>query len=134
MPATVLYTLRSLHAISLCYRLPTPLDCWAAWLSHGSASSQYIIGWQFHVWAVRSLRHGAANMYVLISLGTNAAYIYSVFAMIYYRVRNEPSLASPAATLMDERGATSKMLEPPGCAHAAVTVAACRNRRMLLQC
>ena len=48
---------------------------------------QYVIGWQFHVWAVRSLRHGAANMYVLISLGTNAAYIYSVFAMIYYRVR-----------------------------------------------
>ena len=48
--------------------------------------AQYVIGWQFHVWAVRSLRHGAANMYVLISLGTNAAYIYSVFAMIYYRV------------------------------------------------
>ena len=39
------------------------------------------------MWAVRSLQHGAANMYVLISLGTNAAYIYSVFAMIYYRVR-----------------------------------------------
>ena len=48
--------------------------------------AQYVIGWRFHVWAVRSLQHGAANMYVLISLGTNAAYIYSVFAMIYYRV------------------------------------------------
>ncbi len=48
---------------------------------------QYVIGWQFHVWAYRSLRRGSANMYVLISLGTNAAYIYSLFSIIFARVR-----------------------------------------------
>ena len=45
-----------------------------------------MIGWQFHVWALRSLRRGSANMYVLISLGTNAAYFYSLFSIIYGRV------------------------------------------------
>lgn len=47
---------------------------------------QFVIGWPFHVWAVRSIRRGSANMYALISLGTNAAYFYSLFSIIYARV------------------------------------------------
>ncbi|MFX1512628.1 MAG: heavy metal translocating P-type ATPase [Promethearchaeota archaeon] len=39
-------------------------------------------GWQFHRGAVKVLRHGQFNMDVLIFLGTNAAYWYSLLAMI----------------------------------------------------
>jgi len=41
---------------------------------------QWIVGWQFHrgLWA--ALRHGTADMNTLISVGTNAAYLYSVVA------------------------------------------------------
>ncbi|HSI68538.1 MAG TPA: copper ion binding protein, partial [Planococcus sp. (in: firmicutes)] len=40
---------------------------------------QFIIGWQFYVGAYKNLRNGAANMDVLIALGTSAAYFYSVY-------------------------------------------------------
>src|SRR5690625_4500371 len=40
---------------------------------------QFIIGWQFYEGAYRSLRNGAANMDVLIALGTSAAYFYSLY-------------------------------------------------------
>src|SRR5690625_2255247 len=40
---------------------------------------QFIIGWQFYVGAYRSLRNGAANMDVLVALGTSAAYFYSLY-------------------------------------------------------
>ncbi len=44
-----------------------------------------MIGWSFHAGAVRALRHGAANMDVLVSLGTNAAYAYSVLSAVHRR-------------------------------------------------
>ena len=44
-----------------------------------------MIGWSFHAGAVRALRHGAANMDVLVSLGTNAAYAYSVISAVHRR-------------------------------------------------
>ena len=37
---------------------------------------------RFHRGALKALRHGAANMDVLVSLGTNAAYLYSILAMM----------------------------------------------------
>ncbi|XP_057845686.1 probable copper-transporting ATPase HMA5 [Cryptomeria japonica] len=43
---------------------------------------QFIVGWQFYVGAYNSLRHGSANMDVLVALGTNAAYFYSLYSMI----------------------------------------------------
>ena len=46
---------------------------------------QFIIGWHFHAGAVRALRRGTANMDVLVSLGTNAAYIYSVISAVHRR-------------------------------------------------
>ncbi len=38
-------------------------------------------GWQFHRVAVRQARHGSANMDTLISLGSLAAYLYSIWAL-----------------------------------------------------
>ncbi|KAK9826100.1 hypothetical protein WJX81_003066 [Elliptochloris bilobata] len=46
---------------------------------------QFVIGWSFHARAVGALRHGAANMDVLVSLGTNAAYAYSVLSAVHRR-------------------------------------------------
>lgn len=39
---------------------------------------QFFLGWRFHKGAIKSIKRGTANMDVLVSLGTNAAYFYSV--------------------------------------------------------
>jgi cation-transporting ATPase V/Cu+-exporting ATPase len=38
-------------------------------------------GWQFHRAAIQQARHGSANMDTLISLGSLAAYLYSIWAL-----------------------------------------------------
>lgn len=43
---------------------------------------QFIIGKRFYVGAYKALRRGSANMDVLIALGTNAAYFYSVYTIV----------------------------------------------------
>ena len=43
---------------------------------------QFIFGWRFYIGAYKSLRRGSANMDVLIALGTNAAYFYSVYSVL----------------------------------------------------
>eukprot|EP00899_Mesostigma_viride_P005840 jgi/Mesvir1/15257/Mv06477-RA.1 len=48
-----------------------------------STHVQFVVGWRFYVGAVKSLSHGAANMDVLVALGTNASYFYSVFSVLY---------------------------------------------------
>jgi len=48
-----------------------------------------IVGWEFHRGAIRSLRHGSANMDTLVSLGSTAAYILSVVATFF------PQLVGP---------------------------------------
>lgn len=54
---------------------------------------QFIIGWSFHKGAWRALRRGTANMDVLVSLGTSAAYAYSVASVIIHKVlRSAPVL------------------------------------------
>ena len=45
---------------------------------------QFVIGWRFHVGAVKALRRGTANMDVLVALGTNASYFYSVISILYH--------------------------------------------------
>jgi len=42
---------------------------------------QFIIGRRFYVGAYQALRKGSANMDVLIALGTNAAYFYSLYVV-----------------------------------------------------
>jgi len=43
---------------------------------------QFYTGWGFHIGAWRSLRAGAANMDVLVSLGSNSAYFYSLVLLL----------------------------------------------------
>ncbi|WOL06069.1 hypothetical protein Cni_G14801 [Canna indica] len=43
---------------------------------------QFIIGRRFYIGSYKALRHGSANMDVLIALGTNAAYFYSVYSVL----------------------------------------------------
>lgn len=57
-----------LHSV-LMFLLTTPVQFW--------------VGRRFHLGAFKALRNRAANMDVLVSLGTNASYFYSVFAVIY---------------------------------------------------
>jgi Cu+-exporting ATPase len=47
-----------------------------------STPVQFVIGRRFYIGAYNSLRHGSANMDVLIAFGTNAAYFYSVYAVL----------------------------------------------------
>ncbi len=45
-----------------------------------------IVGWEFHRGAIKTLRHGSANMDTLVSLGSTAAYIMSVVATFFPQV------------------------------------------------
>ena len=47
-----------------------------------STPVQFFIGWRFYAGSYKALRHGSANMDVLIALGTNAAYFYSVYSVL----------------------------------------------------
>ena len=55
---------------------------------------QFIIGWQFYAGAYKSLRSGAANMDVLVALGTSAAFFYSLYESIKWMrgLTNDPHL------------------------------------------
>ena len=46
---------------------------------------QFYVGWVFHRGAYRALRRGRPNMDVLVSVGTNAAYLYSIIAIGWAR-------------------------------------------------
>ena len=57
---------------------------------------QFLVGWHFHADALRVLRRGSANMDVLVSLGTNAAYVYSVISVFHRRALYEAGIAVDA--------------------------------------
>src|SRR5579875_1802344 len=42
-----------------------------------------IVGWEFHRGALKTLRHGSANMDTLISVGSTAAYLMSIVATFF---------------------------------------------------
>lgn len=53
------------------------------WLSLVLATPvQFFVGWRFYKGAYHSLRGGAANMDVLVSLGTTVAYVYSTILTV----------------------------------------------------
>ncbi|XP_020260613.1 probable copper-transporting ATPase HMA5 isoform X2 [Asparagus officinalis] len=47
-----------------------------------STPVQFLIGRRFYTGSYKALRHGSANMDVLIALGTNTAYFYSVYSAL----------------------------------------------------
>ncbi|MED3623973.1 heavy metal translocating P-type ATPase [Neobacillus thermocopriae] len=56
------------------------MNPWVQWAL--ATPVQFIVGKQFYVGAFKALRNGSANMDVLVSLGTSAAYFYSVYLLI----------------------------------------------------
>lgn len=42
-----------------------------------------VVGWEFHRVALKTARHGSANMDTLISLGSTTAYIYSLWLLLW---------------------------------------------------
>jgi Cu+-exporting ATPase len=50
---------------------------------------QFWVGWTFHKGAWRALRRGRPNMDVLVSLGTNCAYLYSLLSIAWERTHAE---------------------------------------------
>lgn len=52
---------------------------WVNWLMLVLATPvQFYVGWQYYVGGYKSLRNGAANMDVLVAMGSSAAYFYSI--------------------------------------------------------
>ncbi|KAK9810274.1 hypothetical protein WJX72_007760 [[Myrmecia] bisecta] len=45
---------------------------------------QFVIGWRFHAGAWKAIKSGRANMDVLVSLGTNASYLYSIISILHH--------------------------------------------------
>ncbi|MBM4299639.1 MAG: copper-translocating P-type ATPase, partial [Deltaproteobacteria bacterium] len=54
---------------------------------------QFWIGWQFHRGFWNALKHGSADMNTLVSVGTNAAYFYSLALTIF------PTALAPAGVM-----------------------------------
>jgi Cu+-exporting ATPase len=53
---------------------------WVQWLL--ATPVHFWVGWQFHRGFIATLRHRTADMNTLVSLGTNAGYLYSVMATV----------------------------------------------------
>ncbi|MBI2100845.1 MAG: copper-translocating P-type ATPase [Candidatus Vogelbacteria bacterium] len=59
---------------------------------------QFVIAWPFYRNAYTALRVGAANMDVLVTLGTSAAYFYSAIGFLFFNI-DHPFWESSAALL-----------------------------------
>ena len=59
-----------------------------------------VVGWEFHRGALKSLRHGSANMDTLISLGSTAAYLMSVVATFFPQVVGSTTFYDTAALIV----------------------------------
>ena len=62
--------------LGVSYRLPGVVELALA------TPVQFLIGWRFYRGAYSALRHGSANMDVLVALGTSAAYLLSLYNLI----------------------------------------------------
>jgi len=62
--------------------LGMPLDSCLKWAL--TTPVQFGVGRRFHVGAWRAIKRGMANMDVLVSLGTNAAYAYSAISILHH--------------------------------------------------
>lgn len=118
---------------------------------------QFWIGWRFQVGAWKALRRGVANMDVLVALGTDASYFYSVISILHHRftrhthydyvptvsgargaLRVLAAACSAAGPAAGRAQAPPALRLPPRCAHrhslARVfrsTLRACGTQRML---
>lgn len=52
---------------------------WAGWVMFALATPvQFIVGWKYYLGSYHAIRNGAANMDVLIAIGSSSAYFYSL--------------------------------------------------------
>ncbi|MBW2623007.1 MAG: copper-translocating P-type ATPase [Deltaproteobacteria bacterium] len=57
---------------------------WVNWLFFGLATPvQFYTGWDFYTGSYRSVRSGAANMDVLVALGSSTAFFYSIAVLVF---------------------------------------------------
>src|SRR5712691_2419262 len=59
-----------------------------------------VVGWEFHRGAMKTARHGSANMDTLISLGSTAAYVLSVVATFFPQVVGAITFYDTAALIV----------------------------------
>jgi Cu+-exporting ATPase len=59
-----------------------------------------IVGWEFHRGALKSLRHGSANMDTLVSLGSTAAYLLSVVATFFPQIVDSTTFYDTTALIV----------------------------------
>ena len=79
VPLFVLHMLQSFHL------LPSAMMSapWLEWLFFALATPvQCVAGWGFYVNGYKALKNGAANMDVLVAMGSTTAYIYSILMML----------------------------------------------------
>ncbi len=70
---------------------------WIYWIL--TTPIQFVIGYQFYRNSFTSIRVGAANMDVLVALGTSAAYLYSMLGFLFFNI-DHPFWESTAALLV----------------------------------
>ena len=59
-----------------------------------------VVGWEFHKNAIKTLRHGSANMDTLISVGSTAAYVLSVVATFFPSVVGSTTFYDTASLII----------------------------------
>jgi Cu+-exporting ATPase len=82
------------------------------WLSLAMAAPVILwAGWPFHKAAYTNLRHGAATMDTLISMGTTAAFLWSLYAL-FFGTAGTPGMTHPfQLTVAPSNGAANIYLE-----------------------
>jgi Cu+-exporting ATPase len=60
---------------------------------------QFYVGWDYYVGAWKSLKNGAANMDVLVAMGSSVAFFYSLFILLNFS-HNEPVYFETAAMII----------------------------------
>lgn len=84
------------------FNLPHVHEIWGIDLNYFywvlSTPIQFVIAWPFYRNAYSAVRIGAANMDVLVVLGTTAAYVYSMFGFLFFNI-DHPFWESSAALI-----------------------------------
>ncbi|MDQ3481450.1 MAG: cation transporter, partial [Actinomycetota bacterium] len=98
----------SLPILALAMIPPLQFDYWQ-WLSLQLATPVILwAGWPFHRAAWQNLRHATATMDTLVSLGTLAAYTWSVVALFFLGA-GEPSMRMGFELIPEQGGGTEEI-------------------------
>ena len=99
-------TALAVPVVALSMISPLQFDNWQ-WICLTLASPVAVWGaWPFHRSAVKNLRHGATTMDTLVSLGITAAYLWSLYALLFTTTgRTGYDMSMTGSTADAERGA-----------------------------